>query len=118
MRFPDKICGARIAMRQTAILLLAAALWAGAARAQCTVTAQGDAAATRLAQSLAAGSDDAAVRQAYAQHRCNIRKLLHGGGRPCRSGMSRDHVTIRVFATATYHVFPVRLPDGLFCTTD
>jgi hypothetical protein len=118
MRFSEGICGAGNATRQAAILLWATLLAAGAAQAQCTVTASGDAAGIRLAQSLAARSDDATVRQAYAQHRCNIRKLLHGGGRPCRNNMARDHVTIRVFATATYHVFPVRLPDGLFCTTD
>ena len=118
MRFPDELCSPRMAMRQVVSLLLAAALSASAAHAQCTVTAAGDAADVRLAQSLAANADDAAVRQAYAQHRCNIRKLLHGGGRPCGSGMPRDHVTIRVFGTATYHVFPVRLADGQFCTTD
>jgi len=118
MRWPAGLDGPRKATLRSIVPIFATLLAAGAAQAQCTVTASGDAAGIRLAQSLAAGSDDATVRQAYAQHRCNIRKLLHGGGRPCRSGMSRDHVTIRVFATATYHVFPVRLPDGLFCTTD
>jgi hypothetical protein len=101
------------------ITAFALALFAAdAADAQCTVTAQGDTAGIRLAQSLARNADDASVRTAWTQHRCNIRKLMHGGGRPCQSGMSRDHVTIRVFATATYHVFPARLPDGRFCTTD
>jgi hypothetical protein len=90
----------------------------GPARAQCTVTADGDPASISLAQSLAAHADDATVRRAWIAHRCNIRKLLHGGGRPCRPGMARDHVTIRVFGTATYHVFPARLPDGYFCTTE
>lgn len=118
MTWPDGPRGQGKRTLRAILTFLGALLVAGAAQAQCTVTASGDAAGIRLAQSLAAGSDDATVRQAYAQHRCNIRKLLHGGGRPCRNNMARDHVTIRVFATATYHVFPVRLPDGLFCTTD
>jgi hypothetical protein len=89
-----------------------------AAHGQCTVTARGDSSGIEIAQTLAASSDSADVRQAYAAHRCNIRKLMHGGGRPCRGGIPLDHVTIRVFGTATYHVFPVRLTDGHFCTTN
>jgi len=58
------------------------------------------------------------VRAAWASHHCNVRKLLHGGGRACRAGIPLDHVTIRVFGTATYHVFPVRLGDGNYCTTE
>jgi len=88
-----------------------------AASAQCTVTAHGDASSVRLAQSLAATSDSPTVRAAYADHHCNVRKLLHGGGRACRSGIALDHVTIRVWAVATYHVFPARLGDGFYCTT-
>src|ERR1700733_10528816 len=88
------------------------------ARAQCTVTAHGDAASIAQAQSLAAHSDSPEVRTAWASHHCNVRKLLHGRGPPCRAGIPLDHVTIRVFGTATYHVFPVRLSDGLYCTTE
>jgi hypothetical protein len=95
----------------------AAALAIGPAGAQCTVTAHGDPAAIQFAQSLAANSDSPIVRSAYQERRCNIRKLMHGGGRPCRSGLALDHVTIRVFTTATFHVFPARLADGHFCTT-
>jgi hypothetical protein len=87
------------------------------ASAQCTVTAYGDPATIGFAQSLAANSDSPTVRAAYASHRCNIRKLMHGGGRPCRFGIPLDHVTIRVWGVETYHVFPVRLGDGHFCTT-
>jgi hypothetical protein len=105
-------------MRQFAMAVFAVLLASGTACAQCTVTARGDAAGVRLAQSLAAGADDPAVRAAYAGHRCNIRKLMHGGGRPCRNGMPLDHVTIRVFGMATYHVFPARVADGFFCTTE
>jgi hypothetical protein len=107
----------RHAMTRALVVFLAAALGASSAHAQCTVTARGDAATIGFAQSLAAHADDPGVRAAYAAHRCNIRKLLHGGGRPCRSGMARDHVTVRVFGTATYHVFPAKLTDGFYCTT-
>ncbi len=104
-------------MRRAMMALLLAALAPVAAHAQCTVTAQGDGPGIRLAQSLAAHSDSPAVRAAWADHRCNIRKLMHGGGRECRPGMPLDHVTVRVFGVATYHVFPTRLADHLFCTT-
>jgi hypothetical protein len=104
-------------MRWAIVMMSLVPAMLGVAHAQCTVTAQGDAASVRLAQSLAVNSDSPTVRAAYADHRCNIRKLEHGGGRACRSGMALDHVTIRVFATATFHVFPVRLGDGRFCTT-
>jgi hypothetical protein len=90
---------------------------ATAAHAQCTVTAQADAGAIALAQSLAQNSDSPDVRAAWVAHHCNIRKVMHGGGRPCRSGNPPDHVTIRVFGEATYHVFPLHLLDGHFCTT-
>jgi len=103
-------------MAGLAILLLGVIL-STVANAQCTVTAQGDSAAVRIAQSLAANSDSPTVRAAYAQRRCNIRKLEHGGGRPCRSGMPLDHVTIRVWGVDTFHVFPQRLSDGRYCTT-
>ena len=99
--------------------VLAWALFApNPARAQCTVTAHGDAASIAQAQSLAAHSDSPEVRAAWASHHCNVRKLLHGGGHACRPGIPLDHVTIRVFGTATYHVFPVRLGDGNYCTTE
>src|SRR5580693_910026 len=84
------------------------------AYAQCTVTAHGDPAAIAQAQSLAAHSDSPDVRASWTNHHCNVRKLLHGGGHACRAGIPLDHVTIRVFGTATYHVFPVRLSDGLY----
>ncbi len=103
-------------LRAILTMLLVPTMFAQA-QAQCTVTARGNAADVRLAQSLAANSDSPVVRRAYADHHCNIRKLEHGGGRPCRSGMRLDHVTVRVFGTATFHVFPVRLGDGRYCTT-
>lgn len=81
------------------------------------VTAQGDDASIGVAQSLAERSDAPDMRAAWTAHRCNIRKLMHGGGRPCRAGMPRDHVTVRVFGEATYHIFPVHLADGYYCTT-
>jgi hypothetical protein len=110
-------------MHQTTIAavmvgLAFAMLLPGTANAQCTVTAHGDPASIAQAQSLAAHSDSPDVRAAYANHHCNVRKLMHGGGRPCRAGMPLDHVTIRVFGKATYHVFPARLGDGLYCTTE
>jgi hypothetical protein len=106
-------------MKSRALLAFLLALaGASTAHAQCTVTAHGDAAAIGFAQSLAASSDNATVRAAYAAHHCNIRKLMHGGGRACRWGIPLDHVTIRVFATGTFHVFPARLADGWFCTTE
>lgn len=98
----------------SALFALAPAL----AHAQCQVTAQGDAAAVRFAQSLGANADSPTVRAAFAHHQCNIRKLMHGGGRPCLSGLRRDHVTIRVFGVSTFHVFPVRLADGYYCATE
>lgn len=101
----------------TIAMFLFAMLASTGAGAQCTVTASGDPAAVRLAQSLAANSDSPEMRVAYADHRCNIRKLMHGGGSPCRFGVPLDHVTIRVWGVATYHVFPVRLGDGHYCTT-
>jgi hypothetical protein len=108
--------------RMIARCVMAALAWTmlapGPAFAQCTVTAHGDAASIAQAQSLAAHSDSPAVRAAYANHHCNVRKLLHGGGHACRAGIPLAHVTIRVFGTATYHVFPVRLRDGLYCTTE
>jgi len=104
--------------RRSAIAaILLATMVAADTRAQCTVTAHGDPTAVRLAQSLAANSDSPTVRAAYGRHLCNIRKLMHGGGRPCRFDIPRDHVTIRVWGVATYHVFPVRLADSRFCTT-
>jgi hypothetical protein len=112
-----RLPGSRFFRRALLAMALLPALLA-TAQAQCTVTAQGDAAGIGLAQSLAANSDSPVVRAAYGAHRCNIRKLEHGGGRPCQPGMPRDHVTIRVFGTATFHVFPVRLHDGRFCTTE
>jgi hypothetical protein len=98
--------------------LVSAVLAPTIAHAQCTVTAQGDAASIAQAQSLAAHSDSPEVRAAWASHHCNVRKLLHGGGHACRAGIPLDHVTIRVFGTATFHVFPVKLGDGLYCTTE
>lgn len=107
------------ATRRYVMACLACAMLAPvAAFAQCTVTAHGDAASIARAQSLAAHSDSPDVRAAWANHHCNVRKLLHGGGHPCRAGIPLDHVTIRVFGTATYHVFPVKLADGLYCTTE
>ena len=105
-------------MREAMVAVIVAVLVPIVGHAQCTVTAEGDAASVRLAQSLAANSDSPTMREAYAHHLCNIRKLMHGGGRPCRSDIPLDHVTIRVFGTATYHVFPVRLGDGHYCTTE
>ena len=99
-------------------MLASTMLVPGFAHAQCTLTAHGDPASIAQAQSLAAHSDSPEVRTAWASHHCNVRKLLHGGGHPCRPGIPLDHVTIRVFGTATYHVFPVRLSDGLYCTTE
>jgi hypothetical protein len=104
-------------MKRLALVLILTAATSTTAQAQCTVTARGDSRSIRFAQSLAANSDSPEVRQAYVHHQCNIRKVEHGGGRPCRSGMPLDQVTIRVFGTATYHVFPERLGDGHFCTT-
>ena len=104
----------RCAIAAAAVVALLVSTRVGA---QCTVTADGDPASVKLAQSLVANSDSLTVRAAYASHRCNIRKLMHGGGRPCRFGMPLDHVTIRVWGVATYHVFPAHLADGHFCTT-
>jgi hypothetical protein len=101
-----------------AAILTWALLASGFAHAQCTVTAHGDSASIAQAQSLAAHSDSPEVRAAWANHHCNVRKLLHGGGHACRAGIPLDHVTIRVFGSATYHVFPTKLEDGLYCTTE
>jgi hypothetical protein len=101
--------------RAAAFLLLM--LMPQATQAQCTVTAHGDSATIGFAQSLARHSDAPDVRAAWSAHHCNIRKLMHGGGRPCRAGMPPDHVTIRVFGEATYHIFPLPLADGYYCTT-